>query len=148
MNDAHIAPIEIEITTVDRNDDHPGLNVLVWLRVPETPWHITVASCKDQQDASAFALELAEKTGWPVPGDVFDPDGNNLTASRLLDEHHELVPQSAFGDGTADNCLRCGFAAGWIAGADRQGHATVVPSIDVRSWIRTVDRWEGTRQPA
>jgi hypothetical protein len=69
--------------------------------------------------------------------DKFDPfdDGINVTASRLLDDHHTLVPVSDFGDEIADNCELCPFAAGWLTDSDGPGHATASDSAEVRAWI-------------
>lgn len=71
--------------------------------------------------------------------DVIDADGANATASFLLNDHHDLVPVSAFGDDIADNCAVCPFAAGWVQpttlGPDEHGHATQATSAEVRAWI-------------
>lgn len=61
------------------------------------------------------------------PPDEYSRAGVNLTASQLLDEHHDMVPE-AFGDGIA--CTVCGFA-----GADAGGHATATSSVAVQDWI-------------
>lgn len=71
------------------------------------------------------------------PPDEYDSLDQNITASRLLNEHHDMVPVSGFGDDIADNCEVCGFAAGClqIAGEDDAGHATATSSETVRHWI-------------
>lgn len=74
--------------------------------------------------------------------DEHDRDGANITASRILNEHHEMVPESGFGDEIADNCALCGFAAGWlqVPGEERPGHATLCDSVVVREWIALYER--------
>lgn len=69
--------------------------------------------------------------------DEYDYMGTNITASRLLNEHHDLVPVSGFGDNIADHCDLCRFAAGClqIPGEDDEGHATTSTSDEVRKWI-------------
>lgn len=71
--------------------------------------------------------------------DVIDSDGTNATASFLLNDHHKVDGYSAYGDDIMDECLRCGFAAGWVQptvlGPDEAGHATAATSDEVRAWI-------------
>jgi hypothetical protein len=69
--------------------------------------------------------------------DEFDREGNNVTASRLLNQHHRLVPVSGYGDNIADECAICPFAAGslQLPGEDDEGHCTTASSDRVRAWI-------------
>lgn len=56
--------------------------------------------------------------------DDFDRDGNNISASCLLDDDHDVIGQEDR-EGYIDNCEVCGAAVGWLAlpGADF-GHTT------------------------
>lgn len=71
--------------------------------------------------------------------DQFDEDGNNVTASFLLNDHHPVVG-TRDKEGYIDNCERCGFAVGWVqpttTNSDEWGHATLASSRTVRTWIK------------
>ena len=69
-----------------------------------------------------------------------DSWGHNVTASTLLDEHHDVIGWSGFGDDLIDNCEVCWFAAGWtepadMNGRDHFGHATAAGVEEVQKWI-------------
>jgi hypothetical protein len=67
-----------------------------------------------------------------------DQWGHHLAASALLDEHHDVVGVSDFGDDIADSCEVCGFAVGFCEpddGPDYFGHATQCHVDEVRDWI-------------
>ena len=70
--------------------------------------------------------------------DVIDRDGSNVTASNLLDAHHDVVGERDK-EGYLDNCERCGFAVGWvqrtIVSTAHWGHSTQATSAEVRAWI-------------
>lgn len=71
--------------------------------------------------------------------DIFDENGTNATASFMLNDDHDVLPVSDFGDDIADHCGHCGFAAGWVQptvlGPDEWGHATAMSSDEVLDWI-------------
>lgn len=76
--------------------------------------------------------------------DVFDEEGNNAAASFMLNDHHDAVGYSGYGDEIHDNCLVCPFAVGWVQptvlGPDEWGHSTTASVREVRAWIRQYDR--------
>jgi hypothetical protein len=80
-----------------------------------------------------------------VSVDRLDRDGTNVTASLLLDAHHDVAGVSDFGDDIYDNCAVCGFAVGWFdlpladnPRAGGPGHATAASSFEVEGWIGPV----------
>jgi hypothetical protein len=58
----------------------------------------------------------------------------SIEASYLLDEHHEHVGVSAYGDDIDDNCEVCPYAVGW-RDDDTLGHDTEATVDEVREWI-------------
>lgn len=56
-------------------------------------------------------------------------------ANDLLDEHHDPVGVSDFGDEIPDHCDVCGFALGWPDDTDQFGHDTTATVAEVRRWI-------------
>lgn len=58
-----------------------------------------------------------------------DIEGTNVTASRVLDNHHDAIGVSEYGDDVLDTCGICLLAVGWIVepeGHDSFGHATAL----------------------
>lgn len=82
-----------------------------------------------------------------IVADVMDEEGNNATASFLLNDHHEVVGEPDK-EGYIDHCERCLFAVGWVQptslGPDEYGHSTTSTSEEVRRWIATNTPTEGT----
>ena len=79
---------------------------------------------------------------------LYDRDTDtNVTASRLLDNHHDFVGVSSFGDEIPDHCDVCGFAVGWYEvpdadpgeAPDALGHATAVSVDEVMRWVMPPD---------
>lgn len=73
-----------------------------------------------------------------------DHEGHNVTASDMLNEHHEVQGVSAYGDSIIDYCDVCGFGAGWtypedFGGRDHFGHATLASVEEVQRWIGAHD---------
>jgi hypothetical protein len=72
--------------------------------------------------------------------DVIDIFGANVTASFLLNDHHDPVGELD-SEGYLDNCERCWFTCGWVQrtslGPDEWGHATAATSEEIRAWIET-----------
>lgn len=73
----------------------------------------------------------------PCPGTYRE---DNVLASRMLDEHHEMIPDED-DNGDFDDCLVCMFHAGWldVPGAKR-GHATHCDTDVIREWIDIYER--------
>jgi hypothetical protein len=105
------------------------------------------ALCRDCQDEVApygsdepdeVALADADDALALLQADVIDQDGTNVSASRLLDVHHDVVGERDR-EGYLDNCERCGFATGWqqptVLGPDAWGHATQATSAEVLTWL-------------
>lgn len=75
---------------------------------------------------------------------LYDRDTDtNVTASRLLDDDHNFVGVSSFGDEIPDYCDVCGFAVGWYEvpdaadgeAPDALGHATAFSVETITSAI-------------
>lgn len=91
-----------------------------------------IAAVQGRAPSLADLVAEIQERGGGNASDVIDEEGNNATASFMLNDDHAVVPSD-----DDSYCTVCRFAIGWVQpttlAPDEYGHSTQATSADVRA---------------